>query len=388
LSISLMDRRGIVDLPYQARLMSALEGRKLLDRKVEYLPDDQVLAERIAKNQPLTRAEIGVLLAYAKIVLFDDLLATNLPDDPYLEKELIAYFPDQMVKRYSKEISAHRLRREIIATRLVNNAINRGSATFVSRIQDLTGASADAILRSYVLVRDGYDLPELYDHIDALDNKVDGAAQNRFYSTVDGLVHSATNWFVRNGDFDIALGKGIEELRKARAALEPEMEAIVPEFIRAEIQQAFSANRESGAPENVARRLALLPVSELVPDIAFVARRSGSKLQEAAHTYFDVTERFRIGRIEAAARAIIPTDYYDNLAIARAKETISTSRRNLATKILSTYRGKERPAERWFDDGREKLEYRRERISALVDSGEINLSRLAVASGMLADLAM
>ncbi len=388
LALSLTAQRGLVDLPYQARLMNVLDGRKLLDRKVEYLPDDQALAERTARNQPLTRAEIGVLLAYAKIVLFDDLLATSLPDDPYLEAELFAYFPEQMVKRYSQEISSHRLRREIIATRLVNNAINRGSATFISRLQDLTGAPVDAILRAYVIVRDGYDLPELYGFIDALDNKVGGIAQNGFYSTIDGLVHSATNWYVRNGQHDVDLKTGVEDLRKARAAIEPELESIVPEFVKAEIRDALAANLEAGAPEPVARRLAILPVSELVPDIAYVARQSGAKLQEAARTFFDITERFRIGRIEAAARDIVPGDYYDNLAIARAKETISSSRRNLATKILSAYSGKDSPAERWFDDGRERLEYRRERLATLVDSGEITLARLTVASGMLSDLAM
>lgn len=388
LSISLTAQRGLIDLPYQSRLMTILEGRNLLDRKVEYLPDEQALTERAAKNQYLTRAEIGVLLAYAKIVLFDDLLATTLPDDPYLERELLAYFPEQMVKRYPKEISSHRLRREIIATRLVNNAINRGSATFVSRLQDLTGATVDAMLRAYVIVRDGFELSELYGFIDALDTRIGGNVQNQFYATVDALVHSATNWFVRHGESGIALATGVGDLRKARTVLEPEMESIVPGFVREEIAEALSGNLQAGAPEPLARRLALLPVSELVPDIALVARQSGASLQEAARTFFDVTEQFRIGRIEAAARSLIPADYYDNLAIARAKETIATSRRDIAVKILASYRGKDHPAQRWFDDGRDRLAYRRDRLGTLVDSGEITLSRLTVASGMLADLAM
>ena len=120
-NVRILDRRD--SLPgISAETIAELEARKLLDRKVELLPSDAALAERAAHNQPLTRAEIGVLLAYAKMVLLDDLVASPLPDDPYLERDLLAYFPDRMAKKYAAEIAGHRLRREIIATQLANEA--------------------------------------------------------------------------------------------------------------------------------------------------------------------------------------------------------------------------------------------------------------------------
>eukprot|EP01133_Synstelium_polycarpum_P024606 gene24606-29507_t len=109
LALSLAQRRGLTDLAYQSRFMSELEARKLLNRKVETLPDDKALAERQADGIALSRAELGVLLAYAKIVLSDQLLASNLPDDPYLERGLLDYFPKQMKEGYGEEIRTHRL---------------------------------------------------------------------------------------------------------------------------------------------------------------------------------------------------------------------------------------------------------------------------------------
>ncbi|TIX97525.1 MAG: NAD-glutamate dehydrogenase, partial [Mesorhizobium sp.] len=110
-----------------------LEARGLLDRNVEALPSPAALAEREARAEPLTRAELGVLLAYAKIVLFSDIVASDVPDDPHFDRDLMGYFPDRMAKKYAAEIHGHRLRREIIARVVTNDLVNRGGPSFVNR---------------------------------------------------------------------------------------------------------------------------------------------------------------------------------------------------------------------------------------------------------------
>src|SRR5690606_18480129 len=126
LAISLAIRSGMEDLASRQRLMQTLEARGLLDRVVEFLPDDIEIAERRRRGQALTRPEVAVLLAYAKLTLYSDLIETSLPDDPYLGKELIRYFPAELSRRYPDAVEHHRLRREIIATHLSNSIINRG----------------------------------------------------------------------------------------------------------------------------------------------------------------------------------------------------------------------------------------------------------------------
>ena len=179
LALSLAQRRGLEDLGFQQRLMQTLEAHGELDRAVEFLPDDMALSERRKRNAALTRPELAVLLAYAKLSLYSDLLASSVPDDPYLGRELERYFPKEMSERYADALHAHRLRREIIATQLTNSMINRGGATLIVRIADQTGASAAQIAAAFAAVRNSYDMVALNSEIDALDNKIAGKVAAR-----------------------------------------------------------------------------------------------------------------------------------------------------------------------------------------------------------------
>src|SRR6202035_5626934 len=96
LALSLSERRGMEDFGFLQRLIQTLEARGLLDRAVEYLADDMQLAERRRRSQPFTRPELSVLLAYAKLTLYDDLLESTVPDDRYPARELGRYFPPEV----------------------------------------------------------------------------------------------------------------------------------------------------------------------------------------------------------------------------------------------------------------------------------------------------
>jgi glutamate dehydrogenase len=205
LALSLSQRRGLEDLGFQQRLMQVLEQRDLLNRGVEFLPDDMTLAERRKRNAPLTRPELAVLLAYAKLTLFSDLIDSKVPDDPYLSRELGRYFPRDMSERFPEALTTHRLRREIIATQLSNSLINRGGPALVVRIADQTGASAESVAFAFTAVRDSYGMPALNDEINALDNKVPGALQLSLYADVQNLLLDRIVWFLRNVDFSEGL---------------------------------------------------------------------------------------------------------------------------------------------------------------------------------------
>ncbi len=386
LSISLTRRRGLADLAHQERFMQALEGRGQLDRVVEVLPSSAALAEREARGEPLTRAEIGVLLAYAKIVLFDDIVASKLPDDPHFHADLMGYFPARMAKKYATEIEGHRLRREIVATVVGNDVINRGGPSFITRMQDLTGCAAAEAVAAFSVVRDGFELPALYSEIDALDNKVDGNLQLELYQSVGRLVHSATTWFLKHDDNAAPLGERIATLRAARKALEGRIGAMLPSFTGDRLEERTHELFKAGAPEALAKRVAFLPIAELVPDIARVARDAKSGLVEAAQAFFAVTDAFRIGRISDAARAITPSDYYDGLALSRATETISTARNDMAAAALSHFGKQDDPVATWLEAGGERVARVRDRLQALTEGGELTVSRLTVASGLMSDL--
>jgi glutamate dehydrogenase len=206
LAISLAQRRGLEDLGFQQRLMQTLEVRGELNRGVEFVPDEVAIAERRKRNAGLTRPELAVLLAYAKLSLYSELLDSPVPDDPYLGRELERYFPKEMSKRYSDALHAHRLRREIIATQLTNSMINRGGATLIVRIADQTGAASPAISAAFAAVRNSYELIELNSQIVTSTTRYP-ARFNSSLRAVQDLLLDRLVWFLRNVDLTQGLEK-------------------------------------------------------------------------------------------------------------------------------------------------------------------------------------
>ncbi len=385
LALSLARRRGLADLPYQARFMTTLEGRGQLDRAVEALPSAQALVEREKRGEPLTRAELGVLLAYAKLVLAAEIVGSNVPDEAHFESDLVGYFPKKMAKKYAADIAGHRLRREIIARVVSNDLVNRGGPAFVSRLQDLTGAAAADVVRAFTIARDGFDAGSLYAEIDALDNKIDGQAQLGLYAAVGRLIEQSTVWYLKNADGQ-PIGERIAALKAARAELEPKLPTLLSDFARGRLEERAHAYFKDGAPARLADRLALLDVAELIPDVALVARQSKAGLVAAAKAFFAVSEAFRIGRIEEAVRAIPVTDYYDGLALSRAADTIGAARKGIAVSALTAAGKSDDPVAAWLDRGGERVARARERLVALTEGAELTVSRLSVASGLMSDL--
>ena len=318
LALSLAAGRGLEFLGFQQRLMQTLEQRGLLDRAVELLPDDMELAERRRRAQPLTRPELAVLLAYAKLALYQDLLESDVPDDPYLGRELGRYFPQPIVERYPDGLEHHRLRREIIATQLANSIINRGGPSFVVRIEDQTGASVARLAAAFAAVRDSYGMTELNAAIDRLDNAIPGKLQLELYGAVQDLLHDRTMWFLRNADLTHGLAAVVTHFRDGIAAVAAALDdALAPEAAAARAARAAEL-RQQGVPDALARQVADLPALMAAPDIVSVADRSRAGIAEVAATYFAAGAFFRLDRVVEAARAIHVSDYFDRLVLDRA----------------------------------------------------------------------
>jgi glutamate dehydrogenase len=386
LALSLARKRGLADIAHQGRFMAALEARGLLDRAVETLPSPAALAEREARGEPLTRAELGVLLAYAKIVLFSDIVASDVPDSPHFDHDLMGYFPDRMAKKFSGEIHGHRLRREIIARVVANDLVNRGGPSFVNRLMESTGRTAADVVRTFALIRDGFALPTLYKEIDALDNRIDGEIQLDLYQMVSRLIYVTSGWYLKNDAGATPLVQRIADLQEARKSLEPKLVSLLPPFSRERVEERRHGLFKSGVPEKLAEWLAVTEVADLIPDIALTARQANAEIVAAAKAFFAASDAFRIPRVEDAARSITPSDYYDQLALSRATDTIGAARRGIAVAALTGNASAADPVAAWLEAGGERVGRTRERLQALTEGGDITVSRLSVASGLMSDL--
>ncbi|MBN9243827.1 MAG: NAD-glutamate dehydrogenase [Mesorhizobium sp.] len=386
LALSLARKRGLADIAHQGRFMAALEVRGLLDRTVENLPSPAALAEREARGEPLTRPELGVLLAYAKIVLFSDIVASDVPDDPQFDSDLMGYFPDRMAKKYSAEIHGHRLRREIIARVVANDLVNRGGPSFVNRLMESTGRSAADVVRIFAVIREGFALPSLYAEINALDNRIDGQIQLDLYQKVSRLIFVTAGWYLKNETGSAPLSERIATLQEARKALEPKLASLLPAYSRQRLDEHRLELAAAGAPEKLAERLALCEPAALIPDIAATARLAGTDIAAAAKAFFAAGEAFRIPRIEEAVGTIPASDYYDQLALARAADTIGSARRGIAVAALTAHGKAADPVAAWLETGGERVARIRGRLQALTEGGDLTVSRLSVAAGLMNDL--
>jgi len=386
LALSLAERRGMEDLGFQQRLMQTLEARGLLDRAVEFLPDDMELGERARRLQPLTRPELSVLLAYAKLSLSDDLLASPVPDDPYLGRELNRYFPPSVSTRFPDALQNHRLRREIIAAQLTNSMINRGGVTLIARIADQTGAGADRIAAAFAAVRNSYDMTGLNTEIEALDNRIAGKLQLDLFAAVQDVLLDRIVWFLRNVDLGQGLAAVIEHYKAGIGAVAAALDRVLPEDAQARRAQRVIELTAAGVPQALAQRIADLPALTAAPDIALVADRAGKPVAEVAATFFAAGAFFRLDRIVGAAQGIKLADYFDRLALDRSLDSIGDAERRLAAEMMGNGMAGPAAVEAWVKPRAREIERVRMAVHEIAGSG-LTLSKLSVAASLLGDLA-
>jgi len=386
LALSLVERRGLEDLGFQQRLMQTLEKRQLLDRAVEFLPTDMEIAERRRRAQPLTRPELAVLQAYAKLALHEDLLHSNVPDDPYLARELTRYFPQSISNHFPDTLERHRLRRDIIATQLANSMINRGGPSIVVRIADQTGASVDRIAAAFAAVRDSFRLTALNTSIEALDNKVSSTVQLDLFAVVQNLLLDRIVWFLRNVDVRQGLANIVDHYRTRIAAVSGGLDrCLSPEAQRARDTATLKMMSE-GVPEPVARNVANLPALGSAADIILIADRTKHRVAEVAAIFFAAEAYFQLDRIVGAARAIKLVDYFDRLAFDRGLDTMGDALRRLVAEMTAAGGGGPEAVAAFARRKGDDVDRVRKAMHEMAASG-LTLSKLTVAASILGDLA-
>jgi glutamate dehydrogenase len=386
LAISLEERRGVDNLANQMRLMAELEERGLLDRSVEDLPQNTELETRAAAGQGLTRAEIGTLLAFAKIALTEDIVASSVPDDPYLAQELLRYFPEPMRERFATDIESHRLRREIIGLQLANSLINRGGPTLLVAVRDRTGATVADLTRAYAATRDSFSLRELHGEIEALDAKIPGQLQLELFSIVQDVLVDRLGWFIRYIDPAAGLAGIIDHVRGSLAELSGALDgdrAGAEVAARREVAERLSAG---GVPQSLAASLALLPALARAADIVFLADRAGRPLADAEVAYSAVGGRFCFARLDAMINQIATVDYYDNLALQKARDSLETAQRDLARAVLDRG-GNPSDIAAWEKEAGGRIATTVEQVEKILADRKPSTAKATVAASLLADLA-
>ena len=334
-ALSLAESLGVEDHESHERLMTWLEGEGVLDREVEGLPSSEAMRERASLGMPLTRPEMSVLLAWSKIVLFDEIVASDLPNDPHFQTTLRDYFPEA-IRKFEGAQETHRLRSEIIATVLSNRLLDTAGPAFLMRLREFSGAGGAAITRAFEICRSATNAAEILDEITALDNNVPSDLQLEMRHDLTYALSRGT--VMALGD-ERPIAEQLKEIKPAFAELTASLPKTLKPWLARRVLRRAKTLEKHGAPEKLAKRVASLQALAFGPQILMIAREANRPVQDAASAFFTLGETLQLDRLcVTAEESMGQLDYWARRATKRQVAELTNLQRSAAISALSTSR--------------------------------------------------
>ena len=316
--------------------MRELEKRGVLNRDLEGLPTTRQVRRRLDRKQALSAPELSVLLAWTKIVLADELIDSDLPDDPYLREDLLAYFPRQMVPDLEQAIEDHPLRREIIVTQVVNDLVNGAGMTFWPRLAGETGATAADLTRANFVAREIFGSLPLREEIAALDNQVPAERQTRMRIEMRTLVERASRWLVTNRRPPLDSSATVEFFRERVQAVMAELPTIMSGRELDDYRAREKRLSDNGVPDDLASRVAGLASAYALLGIVETADRLDLDPVEVARVHFALGERLGLPALVERIFALPRDDRWQTMARAAVRDDLYGVHQQLTAQVLES----------------------------------------------------
>ncbi|VVP67277.1 NAD-specific glutamate dehydrogenase [Pseudomonas fluorescens] len=390
-ALSLAARRARERIAEYKRLMADLENRGKLDRAIEFLPSEDQLAERLAANQGLTRAELSVLISYSKIDLKEQLLKSQVPDDEYLTRDMETAFPPSLVNKFAEAMRRHRLKREIVSTQIANDLVNNMGITFVQRLKESTGMSAANVAGAYVIVRDIFHLPHWFRQIEALDYQVPAEIQLTLMDELMRLGRRATRWFLRSRRNEQDAGRDVAHFGPKIAQLGLKLDELLEGPTRDRWQTRYQGFVQSGVPELLARMVAgtthlytLLPIIE-ASDV------TGQDPAQVAKAFFAVGSALDLAWYLQEISNLPVENNWQALAREAFRDDIDLQQRAITISVLQMADAPDDMDARvalWLEQHRVMVERWRAMLDDLRNATGTDYAMYAVANRELVDLAL
>ena len=333
-AISIAHRDALPRMEEYRRLINSMESAKKLNRKLEFLPSDDAITERKSLGHGLTRPELSVLISYVKGDLKETLINSSLPDEKHLADEITEVFPKQIISKFHKELTSHRLRREIISTQVANDMVNHMGITFVERLKQSTGASPASISLAYIIARDVFDLEKWWLAIESLDHKVPSLLQLQMMSELMSLIRRACRWLIRNRRSELNVVENMERFREGIRKIGK----CLPEFLTGSSKQSFDARFQDLVEQGVSEELAsvVAGASHLYAALGIIeAHQEGDgKLESVASIYYLLGNRLDLTWFGHQINTLTPLTHWQALAREAFREDLDWQQRALTVGLL------------------------------------------------------
>ena len=386
-SLSVRER---MPLDPQTRFIKYLEKAGKLNRQLEFLPSDEELASRKAAKTGLTSPERAVLLAYSKITLYDELLASRVPNDPYISSALVRYFPAPLRERYREQMERHPLKHEIIATHITNEMINRVGSTYVYRMQEETGARTPDVVRAYLLTREIFDFVSFWQALEALDNELPDSVQSDMLIDSERLMTRATVWFLRYQNLKVDIAKTVEHFASGVKAIAANLDKFLSSEERVGLTLAAERLSQNNVPKDLAKRLVSFEPLYSALDIVEIATGTKHSVEEVAGVYFVVGGRLHLSWLRKQIDDLPGDSHWQALAKTGLREDVShlqTELTSLVLKLSPELNVPDALISEWEARNKSELERSRQLLADLQSAGKLDLSMLSVALRELRTLA-
>ncbi len=361
--------------------MKKLERRGVLNRELEGLPSTREVRDRLERGGALTTPELAVLMSWTKIVLADELLDSDLPDDPYLDIDLRGYFPHPMQEGFAEQIRRHPLRREIIVTQVVNDLVNGAGMTFWPRLAGETGATAAELTRANFVAREIFGSLPLREELEAWDNKLDAQVQTRMRIQMRTLVERASRWLVNNRRSPLDSQATVDHFSGPVQRLMGQLSELVTGRELAALHARRDGLVERGVPEDLATRVAVLDPAYSLLGIVDNASRDDLDPADVARVHFALGERLGLPTLMQRIFALPREDRWQTMARAAIRDDLYAVHGQLTAAVLATTSGSGSAPARiaaWEDDDEVAVGRAVATLEEICSDDKADLARLSV----------
>lgn len=313
-AISLAERQTVKSMGEYRRFTNNLESQGKLNRALEFLPVDEVMIDRAATGAGLTRPELSILISYAKADLKESLLKTTVPDDTYVSRELTTSFPAELEAKYSVQMKNHRLSRELVATQVANHIVNFMGINFVDRLVGSTGADVGTIARAYILVRDIFQVTEIWTKIEKMDYEIASAVQLDLMQELQHLTRRATRWFVRNRVSGLDCQVEYDQFSVLIETAKKNMDEFLVGEPLERWQQTFDKYAKMGVSDELAADIAHTRGLYSVLAIGEIAKSMNIPVEQVGRAYFKIGSKLQLAWFAQQLNALTVNSHWQGLA--------------------------------------------------------------------------